>query len=126
MAKKQPSKKRAKIEELDEANGKVEDPLASIRALEKLLDMGGNNPYKTLNKQIFLERLERMNLDEARQLATRVGVVPVNRREELNNRLIDNFDDYIRRHQLLVGGFASKKIDPKSAVFDGIRDLIES
>jgi hypothetical protein len=88
--------------------------------------MSGNNPYKTVNKEIFLERLTRMDLDEKRQLAIRVGVVPVNRSAEMDKRLIDNFEDYIRRHQLLVGGFSKSDVAPDSGAYDSIKHLLES
>jgi hypothetical protein len=127
MAKKSKKQKpKDKLEDLNYANGKKEtSDLDKIKELESLLHMSGNNPYKTVNKEIFLERLTRMDLDEKRQLAIRVGVVPVNRSAEMDKRLIDNFEDYIRRHQLLVGGFSKADVAPDSGAYDSIKHLLE-
>ena len=91
--------------------------------LEQLLDMGKMNPYQTLNKSTFIERLDGMDLDEKRQLAIRVGITPVNNEDKLKQRLLDNFDDFISRSRM-IQGTKTNGIDPSSEEYKNIKHLL--
>ena len=116
-----------KQEEFDFSDGKdreTNQPKERSQAeLEQLLDMGKMNPYQTLSKATFIERLDEMDLDEKRQLAIRVGVTPVNNNTQLTERLVDNFDDFISKSRM-IQGTTSSDIDPSSEEYKKIKHLL--
>lgn len=118
-AKKQPKK----FSEMEQTNGKNYE-LEDVRNLEKLLDMGSNNPYGTLDKSLFREKVEVMTLDQMGMLAGRVGVALSNRQSVLRTRLIDAFEDFQRRHRSLLGGIKVDPMNKNSDAYAEISDLI--
>jgi Rps23 Pro-64 3,4-dihydroxylase Tpa1-like proline 4-hydroxylase len=87
------------------ADGK-DRTLASIGKLEKLINMGIQNPYGTLNKEIFADKIDNMLTGELQDLAKRVGVIPQNRRDKLIEQLNKNFNEFVSKHSV---GFASQR-----------------
>jgi len=120
---KKPSTKKAKpiLEQSYGKNYELED----VRSLEKLLDMGSNNPYGTIDKNIFREKVEAMTLDQMGSLAVRVGVQPSNRQSVLKTRLIDAFDDFQRRHRAVLGGVKVNPLNMDNPAIKNIQDLLE-
>ena len=116
-----------KQDEFDFSDGKdreTNQPKERSQAeLEQLLDMGKMNPYQTLSKATFIERLDEMDLDEKRQLAIRVGVTPVNNNTQLTERLVDNFDDFISKSRM-IQGTTTNDIDPSSEEYKKIKHLL--
>jgi|TARA_B100001094_G_C18149633_1_gene782881 hypothetical protein len=116
-----------KQEEFDFSDGKdreTNQPKERSQAeLEQLLDMGKMNPYQTLSKATFIERLEEMDLDEKHKLAIRVGITPVNNNTQLTERLVDNFDDFISKSRMIQGA-TSNDIDPSSEEYKKIKHLL--
>lgn len=126
MAKKKQSKPN--LNKLHITDGKDrsarEKEVAKIRELESLLGMQRVNPYGTADRTIFAEKVELMPLEEMRELSIRVGVTPTNRQNELRKRLLDNFDDFLRRHRQTVVGATNHSIDPRSKEYESIKDLL--
>ncbi|MAP80621.1 MAG: hypothetical protein CL526_05985 [Aequorivita sp.] len=116
-----------KQDEFDFSDGKDRETKQpkerSQSELEQLLDMGKMNPYQTLSKATFIERLDEMDLDEKHQLAIRVGVTPVKNNTQLTERLIDNFDDFISKSRM-IQGTPSNDIDPSSEEYKKIKHLL--
>lgn len=121
--KKSSAKKTAKPD-LEQSYGKNYN-LEDVRNLEKLLDMGSNNPYGTIDKNIFREKVEAMTLDQMGTLAARVGVQLSNRQSLLRTRLIDAFDDFQRRHRAVLGGVKVNPISNDNPAIAAIKDLLE-
>ena len=119
---KKSTKKAAPL--LEQSYGKNYE-LEDVRNLEKLLDMGSNNPYGTIDKQIFREKVEAMTLDQMGSLAVRVGVQLSNRQSHLKTRLIDAFDDFQRRHRSVLGGIKVNPSIKDSPAIKNIQDLLE-
>ena len=65
-----------------------------------------------------------MTLEEMRDLSMRVGVAVTNRQNELKKRLLENFDDFLRKHRSTVVGVTRHPIDPKSKAYEEIKDLL--
>ncbi len=103
---------------------KREDEITQIKALEDLLGMSKINPYGTADKTIFAQKVEGMTLEEMRDLSMRVGVAVTNRQNELRKRLLENFDDFLRKHRSNVVGVTRHSIDPKSEAYESIKDLL--
>ena len=114
-------------EEFDFSDGKDREQKNSKERsqaeLERLLDMGNMNPYQTLNKSTFIERLDGMDFEEKQQLAIRVGVTPVKNNTELTERLVDNFDDFISKSRM-IKGTETNAIDPSSEEYKNIKHLL--
>jgi Rps23 Pro-64 3,4-dihydroxylase Tpa1-like proline 4-hydroxylase len=98
-------KENAQPEDVFFADGK-DRTLASIGKLEKLINMGIQNPYGTLNKEIFADKIDNMLTGELQDLAKRVGVIPQNRRDKLIEQLNKNFNEFVSKHSV---GFASQR-----------------
>lgn len=94
---------KKKLVNLEYSDGKNRD-LDEIRNLESLLNMGSNNPYGTIDKRLFEERVEGMNLQQMADLAQRVGVSISNKTTILKERLLEAFDGFQRRHRAVLGG----------------------
>lgn len=83
---------------------KREKQIERLEVLEELAGVGFHNAYGTMNKAKFVENVQRMGLDQMRELAVRVGVVPTTRETQLRNALIDNFEQYIASERTKVRG----------------------
>ena len=109
---------------LEQSYGKNYE-LEDVRNLEKLLDMGSNNPYGTIDKNLFREKVEAMTLEQMGSLAVRVGVQLTSRQSLLKTRLIDAFDDFQRRHRSVLGGIKVNQINKDNPAIKNIQDLLE-
>lgn len=90
--------------------------------LEELLQLKKANPYGTLKKEVFEEKVQGMSLGEMRELAIRVGVTPTNRQNELRKRLVNNFDSYSAQHSTLTVNRPRKDIDPTSEAYKKLKE----
>lgn len=111
-----------KDKELEFSDGKKRD-IHNSRHLEELLDMGKMNPYGTIDKELFAERVEVMGVEAMRSLAIRVGVTPTNRQEEMRKRLLNNFDSYISQNRH-VRAVPKPALDPQSKEYKNIEHLL--
>ena len=64
--------------------------------LATLLGMGGNNPFETLDREVFLDKLDRMTLEERGNLACKLDVRPNPRGNSMRDGLIAAFDRYVK------------------------------
>lgn len=115
---------RKKKEILHYSDGKNHEA-DSKETLAKLLSQGSNNPFGTLDKEIFKDRLTRMRLDEKGNLANKVGAQSTTRQEELDRRLLYAFNKYKERS--LGGVYSSPKdaIEKGSDAYKDIQDLLK-
>tara|TARA_R100001163_G_scaffold9761_1_gene9352 strand:+ start:593 stop:1015 length:423 start_codon:yes stop_codon:yes gene_type:complete len=110
------------LEEFDVTDGKERDKkekaLEEVKELEELLGMPQMNPYGTLNRDIFRQRLESSSASELTDLAARVGVPRERNMNLLRKSLLQSFDFYAQKHNVTVQGNAKPIIDPSSPDYE--------
>ena len=111
-------KQMKSLEEFDVTDGKErsqkEKQIDQAKELELLLGINEMNPYGTLNKEIFEERVGSMSVSEMTSLAQHVGVTPTQNSTQLKKSLKKSFDLYARRHNVNVPSSARPVIDESS------------
>ena len=130
MSKKKSSKKmsvskgveKKHLEDFDVTDGKERDKkqeaLEEVKELEELLGMPQMNPYGTLNRDIFRQKLESSSASELTDLAARVGVPRERNMNLLRKSLLKSFDFYAQKHNVTVQGNAKPIIDPSSPDYE--------
>ena len=110
------------LEEFDVTDGKARDKkqeaIKKTRELEELLGVKQCNPYETLSKDVFADRLENASVAELTTLARRVGVTPAKHTNVLRKDLQKSFDIFVTQHNVTVAGHAEPIIDPSSPEYD--------
>jgi hypothetical protein len=86
--------------EFEFSDGKDRDSrdIQKVKDLEDLLGMKEMNPYGTLDKEIFAEKLQEMTSTDLQNLAIRVGIPPSRDRLALRDNLKKSFSSFIRQH----------------------------
>jgi hypothetical protein len=110
------------LEEFDVTDGKSRDTKADAikktRELEELLGIKQCNPYETLSKDVFEDRLANASVAELTDLAKRVGVTPAKHISVLRKDLQKSFDIFVTQHNVTVAGHAEPIIKPNSPEYD--------
>jgi len=97
---------------------KREKDLEDVKELEQLLGMPQMNPYGTLNRDIFRQKLESLSAADLTDLAARVGVPRERNMNILRKSLLKSFDFYAQKHNVTVQGNAKPIIDPSSPDYE--------
>ena len=115
------------VEEFEVADGKLrnEDEIKELRELEELFGIKESNPYGTMNRQIFAERISDMTTTDMQNLAMRVGVPPSRNGGELKRLLRNSFDSFVKRHDYGVAGSAKPIINPNSPNYESAVKLFK-
>jgi hypothetical protein len=110
------------LEEFDVTDGKARDAkskaVKETRELEELLGIPQCNPYQTLSREVFAERLEHASVAELTDLAVRVGVTPAKHANLIRRDLQKSFDIFVKQHDVSIVGEAKPVIDPSSPDYD--------
>lgn len=111
------------LKDFDTIDGKSreEKDIERIKELEDLLGFKDMNPYGTLNKQVFADKLDFMTFSEMYELAGRVGVPASssnNSKSLLKKSLLRSFDHYAQKHNVTVQGQARPILDKNSPNYD--------
>ncbi len=115
------------VEEFEVADGKDRDEkqLDELRNLEALFGIKESNPYGTMNRQIFNEKLEEMTATDMQNLAMRVGVPPSRNKNDLRRLLINSFNDFVKRHDYGVASAIKPVISPSSPNYESAVKLFK-
>ena len=115
------------LQDFDVTDGKSREvsteEIAKIQELEDLLGIKDSNPYRTLNKEIFEQRVNNSSVSELTSLAMRIGVSPTSHTSELKKSLLKSFDIYARKHNVTVAGQSSPLLDKNSPNYDSVVKL---
>ena len=110
------------LEEFDVTDGKARDDkktaIEKTRELEKLLGIQQCNPYQTISREVFADRLANASVVELTELAIRVGVTPAKHTNLLRKDLQKSFDIFVQQHNVTVAGHAEPIIKPDSPNYD--------
>ena len=130
MSKKKSAKKKSSskgvekrhLEEFDITDGKERDAkqeeIDKVKELEELLGMPQMNPYGTLHRDIFRQRLDSCSASELTDLAARIGIPRERNMSVLRKSLLQSFDFYAQKHNVTVQGNAKPIIDPSSPDYE--------
>lgn len=79
-----------KLKSLNQTHGKIENPVT----LDQIWGDKGTSKYGTLDHKEYEEYLRDLNKSDLQSHASKIGLVPIDDREKLVNRLISEFKKY--------------------------------
>lgn len=87
--------KKQKIEEISQVHGKVD---AVPATLDQLLGDNGMDKYQTLDEKKYISQLEDMSKSEIQAHAVKMGLVPIDNRKMLEDRLLREFKNHVNAY----------------------------
>jgi hypothetical protein len=105
-----------KVTELNQAHGKVEGPEPTT--LDQIWGDTGLSKYRTLDASEYEIYLKQLNKSDLQRHAAEMGIVPVDSREMLSNRLLKEFNRYVASFKMPS---ASK---PNQPVSDKVKRIL--
>ena len=120
---------RKHLDEFDVTDGKdrskKEEQIEHVKELEELLGMPRMNPYGTLHRDVFKNRLTGCSASELTDLAARVGIPRERNMNLLRKSLLQSFDYYVQKHNVTVQGSAKPILDPSSPDYESTVKLFK-
>ena len=89
MAVKRKTPKKASVKKMSQTHAKVEN--FEPTTLDQIWGDDGTSMYGTLDDNKYQERLDEMNMSDLQSHASRVGIIPIDNRSMLRERLIREF-----------------------------------
>ena len=97
-AKRKTSKKATKgIKNISQAHGKKEN--FEPTTLEQIWGDDGSTTYGTLNENQYANRLDDMNMSDLQTHASTVGIIPIDNRSTLRERLLRDFRKHVSSYK---------------------------
>tara|TARA_Y100001972_G_C7651893_1_gene327856 strand:- start:1539 stop:1958 length:420 start_codon:yes stop_codon:yes gene_type:complete len=117
------------LEDFDVTDGKErsvkEKEVEKVKELEELLGMPQMNPYGTLHRDVFKDRVDSSSAADLTDLAARVGLPRERNTNLLRKSLMKSFDFYVQKHNVTVQGEARPIIDPSSPDYESTVKLFK-
>lgn len=90
------------LEEYEVTDGKDRDTteIQKLKDLEEVLGIRRMNPYGTINREIFDEKLDDMTVTDMQSLAMEIGFPPTRDRMALKRGLRKSFDSFLKQHSV--------------------------
>jgi hypothetical protein len=112
-AKRKTSKKSSKsIKNLSQAHGKEEK--FEPTTLEQIWGDDGSTAYGTLNENAYTKQVDDMNMSDLQAHASTVGIIPIDNRSTLRERLLREFRKHVSSYKKPVQESSSAAhMDPK-------------
>lgn len=90
------------FEEFEVTDGKDRDKeeIQKMKDLEEVLGIKNVNPYGTLDRDIFEEKLGDMTMTDMQSLAMQIGFPPTRDRHALKRGLRKSFDSFLKQHSV--------------------------
>ena len=111
--KRKTSKKSSKsLKNLSQAHGKEEK--FEPTTLEQIWGDDGSTAYGTLNENAYTKQVDDMNMSDLQAHASTVGIIPIDNRNTLRERLLREFRKHVSSYKKPVQESSSAAhIDPK-------------
>lgn len=96
------SKKTSKnIKKVQQTHGKKEEKKGEFvpTTLDQIWGDDGTSRYKTVDEEVYLLSLNELTGTDLQTHATKVGVIPINNREMLTNRLLKEFRGHTNQYK---------------------------
>ena len=117
------------LEEFDVTDGKdrseKEKEIERVKELDELLGMPQMNPYGTMHRDVFKQRVDASSAADLTDLAARVGLPRERNTNLLRKSLMKSFDFYVQKHNVTVQGEAKPIIDPSSPDYESAVKLFK-
>ena len=108
-AKKTQAKRARKIEDLSQAHGKEET--FQPTTLDQIWGDTGISEYRTMDEEEYRQEIDAMNKSDLQSHASKKGLIPIDDRNTLVKRLMDQFRSHVnqyRRPEQIVDNSAEK------------------
>ena len=112
-AKRKTSGKTTKsMKNLSQTHGKEEK--FEPTTLDQIWGDDGSNVYGTLNESTYADKVDDMNLSDLQAHASTVGIIPIDNRHTLRERLLREFRKHVSSYKKPVQqNESSRGVDPK-------------
>ena len=97
MAAKRKTNKKASLKNMAQAHGKVEE--FEPTTLDQVWGDNGMNTYGTMDEVKYQTRLDDMNMSDMQSHASQVGIIPIDNRNMLRDRLLREFRKHVAAYQ---------------------------
>lgn len=97
MAAKRKTNKKASLKNMAQAHGKVEQ--FEPTTLDQVWGDNGMNAYGTMDEVKYQTRLDDMNMSDMQSHASQVGIIPIDNRNMLRDRLLREFRKHVAAYQ---------------------------
>ena len=100
-----------KLNELNQAHGKVEGPEPTT--LDQIWGDSGLSKYRTLDASEYEIYLKQLNKSDLQRHAAEMGIVPVDSREMLSNRLLKEVNRYVASFKMPSANKSTQPVSDK-------------
>lgn len=97
MAAKRKTTKKKSLKNMSQAHGKVEK--FEPTTLDQIWGDDGTSMYGTMQQSEYEKRLDDMNLSDLQTHASRIGIIPIDNRNMLRDRLVKEFVKHVSAYQ---------------------------
>lgn len=93
--KKTTAKRTSKLKNLKQAHGKDESQEFKPRTLDQVWGDTGLGKYNTFDESVYRDKLDNMAKTDLQAHATKIGLVPIDNRSTLTQRLMREFKKHV-------------------------------
>lgn len=111
MAAKRKTRQKKSLSSLSQSHGKEEN--FEITTLEQIWGDDGSTVYGTLEEEDYSKKLDDMNMSDMQAHASTVGIIPIDNRNTLRDRLLREFRKHVASYKKPVAPTEEKKVDPE-------------
>jgi hypothetical protein len=105
--------KRKSVKNLSQTHGKEEK--FEPTTLDQIWGDDGSSTYGTLNESTYTDKVDDMNLSDLQAHASTVGIIPIDNRNTLRERLLREFRKHVSSYKKPVQQSESlRDIDPEA------------
>ena len=101
--------KKKSVKDLSQAHGKEEK--FEPTTLDQIWGDDGSSTYGTLNETVYENELDDMNMSDLQTHASTVGIIPVDNRQTLRERLLREFRKHAASYRRPFHDAGSAKLD---------------
>jgi hypothetical protein len=104
--------KRKSVKNLSQTHGKEEN--FEPTTLDQIWGDDGSSTYGTLNENAYTKQVDDMNMSDLQAHASTVGIIPIDNRQTLRERLLREFRKHVSSYKKPVHEVQSaSRIDPE-------------
>lgn len=110
-----------KIKELNQVHGKQEEKQEEKfqpTTLDQILGDSGASKYKTMEESVYKDNLAGMNKSDLQSHASKIGIIPIDDRIRLTDRLLKEFRKYVSEYRKPSNLATGKNATPTREALD--------
>ena len=94
--------KRSKIDNLSQAHGKEET--FKPTTLDQIWGDDGTSEYRTMDESVYRQELDNYNKSDLQSHASKKGLIPIDDRKLLTERLVGEFRKHVNQYRIPMDG----------------------